>query len=497
MRDHLREKVVAAFPIHPRGHEVDFWVSLLALRDYDRTFGKRLDAGPGWLIANRNSGNVAIARNHICKVFLEQTTADWLWFIDTDQTFDPDILERMVASADPVERPILSALIMAERDKQYPISPACIGFDDATPPNPCTYDGIPAVQHWPVGATGSGCVLIHRSVLAALWAQYKDHPFPFFEYARWERTMPDGSIVPGVLGEDYTFALRAAHLGFSCWVDTTIEAGHVKARTLTSADFYAQSPELARQRFAATPAATVAIIPFKDKWKMTRATAEGAQADLVLLMNNGSTQDATQAAVKWCDGRAAEVVDCKGLGIHEMWNAGTEIALERFPKVNLAFLNNDLELGPDCLPVLAEALRSGPENLVSVCPNYDERWYADEYGHARKVDDVEPLQGIAANKYDGTGGLAGFCFMVKGEWFQTGWRFPEDAMWWYGDNLLTMSIDVAGGWYGMVHAATVKHLDGGGQTLGGNSYAGTPQERADWAAFVKHAEALGYKLAAA
>lgn len=496
MRDHLREKVTAAFPLHPRGHEVDFWVSLMALRDYDRTFGKRLDAGPGWLIANRNSGNVAIARNHIVKVFLEQCDTDWLWFIDTDQTFDPDLLERMIASADPVERPILSALIMAERDKSYPISPACIGFDDSTPPNPCTYDGIPAAQHWNVGATGSGCVLIHRSVLAAMWEQYKDHPFPFFEYARWERQMPDGSIVPGVLGEDYTFALRAAHLGFSCWVDTTIEAGHIKSRTLTSADFYAQHPELARARWAAVPTATAAVIPFKNKWKMTRALVEQIcnGTDLVLLFNNGSDQDQTKAAAAFAAKHDnVEVVDARGLGIHEMWNAGVEEALARFPKVNIAFLNNDLDAGLNMVPDMSAALSEDQGNLVAVCPNYDDRSsvncicdYPGDHGYEydKDCEPIDKLHGIYAG---GNGnGLAGFCFMVKGEWFQTtGYRFPEECMWWFGDNDLTMSIDAAGGWYGMVHAATVTHLDGGSQTIGdANDYGSSPQGIKDKQAFM-------------
>ena len=480
MRDHLREKVVAAFPLHPRGHETDFWLSLLALRDYDRGYGKRLPQGTNWLIVQKNSGNVAIGRNHICRVFLEECTADWLWFIDTDQTFDPDLLERMVASADPVERPILSALIMAERtERTDPISPACIGFTDTDPPQPSTYDDIPPVQHWPVGATGSGCVLIHRTVLQALWAEYKDHPFPFFEYARWERTMPDGSIVPGVLGEDYTFALRALRLGFTCWVDTTIEAGHIKSRTLTSADFYAQHPERAADRWRSTPAADVVVVPFKDKWSMTRHVAEQVEqaADLVLLYNNGSSLDETKRATEWARGReSVEVVDAKGLGIHEMWNAAAVEAFERFPKVNLHYLNNDLECGPMMVRELADTLRDGPEDLVAVCPNYD--------GREPNAEGIDKLTGIYAG---GNGnGLSGFAFTVKGELFQTGYRFPEECMWWYGDNDLTMYVDQVGGWYGMAHNATVKHLDGGSQTIGdADDYGNSPQGKRDRAAFME------------
>jgi len=77
---------------------------------------------------------------------------------------------------------------------------------------------------------------------------------------------------------------------------------------------------------------------------------------------------------------------------------------------------------------------------------------------------VERLQGICAERYDGTGGLSGFAFMVRGSWFASGYRFPEDAMWWYGDNDLLLTIEANGGWYGMAHGATCEHLDGGGRT---------------------------------
>lgn len=306
-------------------------------------------------------------------------------------------------------------------------------------------------------------VLIHRRVFVAMQEKYNETAFPWFAYP--DRQMPDGSW--DTLGEDYTFMVRAVGLGFVPLVDTTIEVGHVKTHPLY--------PYMVPGRVEAYPAATVAVIPFKDKWKMTKATAVAADADLVLLLDNGSGMEATQSAVKFADAHDhVELVDCKGLGIHEMWNAGAEIALERFPKVNVAFLNNDLSLGDGCLPALAGTLRAGPENLVAVCPNYD----------GRDGDGVTQLHGIAANKYDGSGGLAGFCFMVKGEWFSSaGYRFPEDCMWWFGDNDLVMSIDSAGGVYGMVHDATVEHLDGGGQTGDWSNYLDTPQGQADFAAF--------------
>jgi hypothetical protein len=128
--------------------------------------------------------------------------------------------------------------------------------------------------------------------------------------------------------------------------------------------------------------------------------------------------------------------------------------MQHHPKSNIAFLNNDITIGERFLSRQAELLRSDPQ-LAAVCPNYDGR---------PATEPLVQLHGICADRYDGTGGLAGFAFMVKSDWFEQGWRFPEDAMWWFGDNDLTLSMDMANAWYGMVTDVTVKHIDGGGKT---------------------------------
>lgn len=53
---------------------------------------------------------------------------------------------------------------------------------------------------------------------------------------------------------------------------------------------------------------------------------------------------------------------------------------------------------------------------------------------------VQEVDDICADRYDGTGGLPGFAFMVRGELFAGGYRFPEECMWWFGDNDLMMSL---------------------------------------------------------
>ncbi len=331
------------------------------------------------------------------------------------------------------------------------------------PPRLRSFKTVPPVRFWPC-IPGTGCVLIHRTVLEAVGKKHADSAFPWFEFSRWDRVDDQGAPVIDVMGEDYTFMIRANALGFSSWVDTTIEVDHIKSSRLTPSAFW---PHI-------VPDETFVVIPVKDNLSMTRdllfQLREQGGVKGIFVFDNGSGPETK----KWLrKQRIAEVFDAKGMGIHHMWNAGALEALKRTRRANVAFLNNDLELGPAMLTTLADALRSN--ELMAVCPNYDGRypkipadvdvWGLVDDGQEPR-EEIEQLHGICANRYDGSGGLAGFCFMVRGELFEMGYRFPEDAMWWYGDNDLTLTLDQNSAPYAMVHAATVKHLDGGGQTGG-------------------------------
>jgi glycosyltransferase involved in cell wall biosynthesis len=229
------------------------------------------------------------------------------------------------------------------------------------------------------------------------------------------------------------------------------------------------------------------VIPVKDNLNYTQALIKQLQADEacheIVVIDNGSTAKTR----RWLDQSGATVLSAPGVGIHTMWNMGADWALQYHPRPTICFLNNDVRLGEPFMGPLSDALTNGPPDLIAVCPNYDGRTGAG----------VERLQGICAERYDGTGGLAGFAYMVKGEWFLNGYRFPEDCMWWYGDNDLLLSIEMSGGWYGMVHAATVEHLDGGGRTGNWDDPAMQAQLAKDQAAFQrKWAKVLNPEAAA-
>lgn len=456
-------RVVLGYPfgqIEPAFHH-----SLLRLKDFDLYYGGGyLAYSEGWIIA-AGTTNITRGRNSIVKTFLEQTDADWLWFCDTDQTLEPDTLEKLMASADAVERPIVSALIMANRE--IGIGPACVIPDEQG--NTRVPNVIPDDRWWAC-LPGTGCVVIHRSVLEKVGELNPD------KFYRW---FVDPDFIhpvtgePDTIGEDYAFMLRAIQAGFTPLIDTTIHVGHVKKKVLTPLDYGGYHYE----------DKTFVVIPAKDNLKLTqqcvRELHEQGGYESIFIFDNGSNS----TTKGWLNTQTyAEVLDAEGLGIHEMWNQGVTLALSRWPRCNLLFLNNDTVPGPDMVANLRAALRADENRgYVALSPNYD----------GRQLEGVEETSDICGEVYDGTGGWAGFAFMVKGEWFQHGYRFPEFCKWWYGDNHFQVSVRAAGGKIGITGNATVEHVGGGGQTGKWRTNAEIHDQLAkDRAAFTKWYESV-------
>lgn len=448
----MTDSVVIAYPygdIEPR-----FVKSLVQLLAYDHHRGGHvLDAG-GFIALGTT--NVAHGRNQIVANFLDHYEADWLWFVDTDMEFAPDTLERLLASAHPKVRPIVGALCFAlmKGDRQ-----------EVVPTLYTIRDGVPArVMNLPepgvheVAATGTGCLLIHRSVLETLRTHVppgQDRPYgetswPWFRWSEWQN-----ETGWDVMGEDLTFCFRAGEAGFPTHVDTRIEVGHVKPVVIDTAAYHAQfSRPQAVPRFV--------VIPMKDRHDLTRNLVAQLRTqgeyDRVFILDNGSTSTKARNWLDSVDGKdGVEVIAADGWGIHAMWNEGIRRALSYSPSCDIAILNNDLSIGDRFLSQLSHGLRS-TDLIGAVCPNYDGRPSAG----------VVPLRGICANRYDGTGGLAGFAFMVPGEAFASGALpfFDERLKWYFGDNDLCLSLEKAGAWYGMVTDCHVTHVGGGSQTSG-------------------------------
>lgn len=229
MRD-PSEKVVVAYLSSTTVHAA-FHRSMVRLLAYDATAHKRIVSGGGDLHIQAG-GNISIPRNNLVRAFLEFGRAEWMWMVDSDMTFEPDTVERLLEHADPDSAPIVGGL--------------CFGFNDAQRIQPTLYemlgeegDGrrVGRYLEWPpdamfrVCATGAACLLIHKSVFERIRDAKFSTVYPWFQ-----ETEHDG----GPVGEDITFCWRAGKLGIPVYVNTSVQLGHVKDRELDAAAYLAE-----------------------------------------------------------------------------------------------------------------------------------------------------------------------------------------------------------------------------------------------------------------
>lgn len=172
------------------------------------------------------------ARSQIVEQFLAHPAKpEWLWIIDTDATFADDALERLIASADPKDRPIMGALAFGVRlakDDRGRVPYNAVGaapielfptiFVYGEKETIC-FANYPRDQIVKCNATGAHCLLIHRDVLADERWTADGHPLPWFRTA-----IANGEEV----SEDQFFCLKAQSLGYPIHVDTSVKTGHVK-----------------------------------------------------------------------------------------------------------------------------------------------------------------------------------------------------------------------------------------------------------------------------
>jgi len=169
--------------------------------------------------------NISTPRNLIVDEFLRQQRAPWLLMVDTDMVFSGSALDRLIAAADPAERPIVGALCFSPaagevRPTMYEITQkdsGALGFVhwETWPENTCVK----------VSATGTGFLLMHRGALERVAAASKDTAAP------WFRESPVGAPLT-LMGEDMTFCLRAGAAGIPVHVHTGVQVGHMKPEML-------------------------------------------------------------------------------------------------------------------------------------------------------------------------------------------------------------------------------------------------------------------------
>ena len=171
-------------------------------------------------------GNVGLttrSRNVVVKTFLETTNANWLLMIDSDERLSLDTWHKLIASAHDKDRPIVSGLVFA----------AFFDGEDALRPVPTIYlmdserglqpiDGYPENQLIEVDAVGTGCILIHRSVLLEMQKQATPN-----QGKNWAWFV-EGAIDGTYFGEDLLFSKRLKSMGYKIFAHTGAILPHHK-----------------------------------------------------------------------------------------------------------------------------------------------------------------------------------------------------------------------------------------------------------------------------
>ncbi|MEU8055708.1 glycosyltransferase family A protein [Microbispora bryophytorum] len=209
-----------------------FGLSYRDLMLYDLGSNQRFyKAGAGEMRKVTGTMGVASARNQIAADFLDKTEGEWLFFIDTDMGFGPDTVDRLVASADAENRPVVGGLCFAMRRtsagdfyaERYGIQPTVYEYleiEDEVGFRPILdYKRDEVI---PVAGTGAACLLIHRSLLEKIRERFGDKWFEPITHPTGDKGKPR------TFSEDLSFCVRCQSIDIPVHVDTSVRTTHEK-----------------------------------------------------------------------------------------------------------------------------------------------------------------------------------------------------------------------------------------------------------------------------
>lgn len=223
--------------LHPGHYSACFAESLIDLMFYDASGPARIVShAHGKLAKECGSGGIVDGRNKLASTVLDESDAEWLFMVDSDMGFSADTLERLIAAADPIERPVVGGLCFAHKTDgradfygiRYRACPTI--YDYVELPDQVGFAprlDYPQDELVPVAGTGGACILIHRSALEAIRNAHGDVWFDPI-------THPSGTK----FSEDLSFCIRLAAVDVPIYVHTGIKTTHDKGGVFLDEEFY-------------------------------------------------------------------------------------------------------------------------------------------------------------------------------------------------------------------------------------------------------------------
>lgn len=160
--------------------------------------------------------------------------ADYLFFMDMDQTFPPNTIELLFESISD-ERPVVSGMYFLKQEPYSPVMGRYVDWDDEMLPYKDQFDKMGFVHPdgrqlvlwraftyfdrvglFRADVIGLGCMLIKTSVFAHLEK-------PYFFYSR----DPRPSMKHKVMDEVMPFCANLAKAGIPIWIDPRVQCGHL------------------------------------------------------------------------------------------------------------------------------------------------------------------------------------------------------------------------------------------------------------------------------
>ena len=167
----------------------------------------------------------------------------------------------------------------------------------------------------------------------------------------------------------------------------------------------------------ATSKVTV-VIPYKSNinglTKLIAQLTSDVKVSKIIVVTDG----AEGFSFSFTPEKVSFVAVKRGAGIHKMWNLGLSLA---DAGSHVAFINDDVSLSKDTMTALCNALDEDTR-IGLVCPKYAGDSNVDLITHT-----------TCRGRYNGTGGMAGFCMMLASDLVPQ-FRFDERMIWWYGDD---------------------------------------------------------------